>query len=90
MTLRFRNRFTAKPSEVGSCKGCGLHITHTTADGRETFIHELPWCGAFRAFVEKAQPEPGTQLHMALGNVTDRETLVIADGDTIADVDVRP
>ena len=90
--LRFRNRFrdAPMPSDVAKCKACGLHVTHSFAADRETFIHELPWCDTFREFISRAAAEPGVQLHMAVGNVTDRETLIIADGESIADIDQVP
>jgi hypothetical protein len=86
---RFRNRFTdnAMPSELGKCKACGVYVTRSVVGGRETMIHELPWCQSFRDLVTALHGVPGTELHMAVGT-TDRQTVIIADGDTVADVDV--
>jgi len=95
--LRFRNRFTAKP--VGDCRvcACGRFVTCETSDGRETIIHELPWCDAFRELVGKLHAAGeahggGVSHHVAmLESTVDRtpvtNTIVIADGDTPAEVE---
>lgn len=85
MTLRFRNRFTAKESQLRQCE-CGRTVSRSVSDGRETLIHELPWCALFEQLVTAATSEPAIELHVAMVNATDQETMVIADGDTVADV----
>jgi hypothetical protein len=85
--LRFRNRFKATTSEAHTCM-CGRHVTLSVADGRETIIHELPWCEAFEAIIAKYAPEPGVTPHVAVCAVGPgvSKTLVIADGDSVEDV----
>jgi hypothetical protein len=95
--IRFRNRFTAKPVESRTCR-CGRFVSFEVSDGRETVIHELPWCDRFRelmAALKAAGEAHGGDVshHIALMESTvDRtpitRTLVIADGDSAADVDV--
>ncbi len=86
MTLRFRNRFKGETGEVTRCN-CGLRLAESVADGRLTVIHELPWCAAFRAFAEKSATLPDAANHVALVAPELGETIVIADGDTPADVE---
>ena len=94
--LRFRNRFTAKPVESRTCS-CGRFVTFELSDGRETIIHELPWCDKFRELTEAIQAAGDTNggnvgHHVALmASTVDRtpvtSTIVIADGDTPAEVE---
>ena len=89
--LRFRNRFTAAPSLILTCH-CGRRLTYSGADGRQTIIHELPWCDRFEGLMKKLQAEPGAQLHQAAIYATESgvETVLTADGDRFADVDTIP
>lgn len=86
MTLRFRNRFTADSCVIRECP-CGLRVAHTVNDGRETVIHELPWCPTFRALMGVVADSPDAALHMALVAPELGEMMVTADGDTLADVE---
>jgi hypothetical protein len=89
--LRFRNRFTAKPVESRVC-GCGRLVTREVSDGRETIIHEHPWCDRFReliAAIDAAGEAEGGNVshHVALmAAIPDRSavvrTVVVADGDS--------
>jgi hypothetical protein len=81
--LRFRNRFKGQPSDPHECP-CGRRISRSITGGRETLIHELPWCARFEALVDESRRHPDIELHTAL--VSDRETIVVADGDTPADI----
>jgi hypothetical protein len=88
--LRFRNRFQGAPSDLLRCR-CGLLLTTSGEPGRQTIIHELPWCDAFRAAIEQLQAsDPTARLHQALV-VADADkgidTLIVADGDRIEDVE---
>jgi hypothetical protein len=86
--LRFRNRFKGAPSEMKTCR-CGRRVTFTVADGRETVIHELPWCPVFGALIKSIEHEPGVEHHVALAQVgtgAPVETVIIADGDSAAAV----
>lgn len=85
MTLRFRNRFKTQTHEAGTCR-CGRYLTHESNDGRETIIHQLPWCPEFEALVKRIEPERDVQMHVALMNPLKKETIVIADGDTPTDI----
>lgn len=86
--LRFRNRFKGTPSDLHVCK-CGQRLTHSIADGRETFIHELPWCAAFKAIVDAHVGQPDVSTHIAVaqvGSASPVETVILADGDSASDV----
>lgn len=90
--MRFRNRFTGKPSELSICPGCGLRISATVADGRETVIHEHPLCEAFKLTVAHLAEQAGSAIeyHRAMVTVNksgapEPETVIFGDGDTLDD-----
>lgn len=83
--LRFRNRFKATPSQIGTCS-CGRRMSFSVTEGREAVIHEQPWCERFGQLVEKSLAERGVSLHVALVNPEGHETILVADGDSVADV----
>jgi hypothetical protein len=93
VTLRFRNRFKSAPSELRVCD-CGGRVSFTVVEQRETVIHELPWCARFEALmreiaaIDAGEGKPITP-HVALVNVADRETVVVADGDSVDDVNIE-
>jgi hypothetical protein len=87
--LRFRNRFTGTQSQLHQCP-CGRRVTESSQGGRQTLIHELPWCPVFTRVVEQLRADPSSQLHQAVvlieaGKDT-IETIVTADGDTTDDI----
>lgn len=84
--LRFRNRFTGAPSTLLECN-CGRRLTFSRAEGRQSIIHELPWCERFEDLMKRLQAEGG-QLHQAAVVYAEQgvETVLVADGDVPGDV----
>lgn len=94
--LRFRNRFKGESSELHTCP-CGLRITMsvTPETGRQTIIHELPWCKGFaKVMRDLTEQDRSSQLHHAAVVIDpvalNVQTVVVADGDRIEDVDSVP
>lgn len=83
--LRFRNRFTERPSPVVDC-GCGLRVSFSQTNGRETVIHEVPWCPTFERLMQRLQGEAGVEMHVALVAPEEGKTMIVADGDSVDDV----
>lgn len=78
MTLRFRNRFRGAPTKLLICP-CGRRLSVSVADGRETLIHELPWCQEFDVLVGAVESDASTRFHVAVVD-TALEMTIIADG----------
>lgn len=85
MTLRFRNRFTGRPSPVVACS-CGRQVSFSLEEGRETVIHEVPWCPRFEELMQRLEGEAGVEMHVALVAPEVGKTIIVADGDTVDDV----
>jgi hypothetical protein len=91
---RFRNRFTrgdGDPAQIRTCQ-CGRFVSVSEANGRQTAIHELPWCARFETLMREIEGQAGVALHGGVVTVDDLESkanpemVIIADGDTAADV----
>ena len=83
--MRMRFRFRAAPSLGFTCS-CQRHISVSLERGRETVIHELPWCERFAALMARVEGEPEVDLHTALMDPMGGQTTIIADADSVADL----
>lgn len=84
MFLRFRNRFKAGVVEIHPCR-CGVNFSRSVEGGRETFLHEEPWCEPFQRLVQAVRQQEEARL--TAGQVLAPGVLVVlGEGQTEAEV----